>query len=108
MAFSKTPTKNASETVTERSVQKESDKPSVAGDTEEFVIDKVVDHKVYRNRRHKFANVGELLFKVRWYGYEPADDTWEPIKHLPRSKVLSYVKRAKIDTPENIDHAIDG
>ena len=108
MAFSKTPIKNASEAVTERSLQKDFDKPSIAGDTEEFVIDKVVGHKVNRNRRHKFANVGELLFKVLWYGYELADDTWEPVRHLPRSKIVAYTRRAKIDPPSNIDHAIDG
>ena len=65
VAFSKTPVKGASEPNTGRSVQKEVSKPNVAGDNEEFVIDKVVHHKGNRNRRHKFANVSELLFKVR-------------------------------------------
>lgn len=108
VAFSKTPTEDASNADTDRSVRKEVDKRGVSGDTEEFVIDKVVDHKVNRNRRHKLANVGELLFKVGWYGYEPDKDTWEPVRHLPQGKILSYVKRDKIDVPRKIDHAIDG
>ena len=85
-----------------------SSSPSVVVDTEEFVIDKVVDHKLNKNRRHKFANVGEPLFLVRWYGYEPDQDTWKPVRHLPHSKIIQYFKRADIHKLANIDHAIDG
>ena len=36
--------------------------------TEEFVIDKIVNHKINRSRRHRYAKAGEPLYRVRWYG----------------------------------------
>jgi len=77
-------------------------------ETEEFVIDSIVAHKVNKSRRHRLARKGETLFRIRWYGYESDDDTWEPIQHLPRSKVLSYCKRIGIVVPDNLNQAIDG
>ena len=109
--FNSTPSRdgaNEPEAISKSQEKAASSYPSVVVDTEEFVIDKVVDHKLNKNRRHKFANVGEPLFRVRWYGYEPDQDTREPVRHLPRSNILQYVKRADIDKPVNIDHAIDG
>ena len=40
---------------------------------DEFVVEKVLDMKgdPYKNRKH-------LQFRVRWAGYGPQDDTWEP------------------------------
>ena len=110
-SFSSTPSRdgaNESEAISKSQEKEASSSHSVVVDTEEFVIDKVVDHKLNKNRRHKFVNVGEPLFRVRWYGYGPDQDTWEPVRYLPRSKILQYVKRADIDKPANIDHAIDG
>ena len=79
-----------------------------ASDTEEFTIEKVVDHKRNRSRNHLYAKHGETLFRVRWYRYAASAETWEPIRHLPRSKVIGYVKRRKIPLPANLDDAIDG
>lgn len=31
---------------------------------------------------------GSLRFKVRWSGYSPADDTWEPLQHLAGHEAL--------------------
>ena len=76
--------------------------------TEEFVIDDIISHMVNKSRRHQYANKGETLYRVRWYGFEADDDTWEPIKHLPRSKVLSYFRRKDLEIPEDINKAIDG
>ena len=76
--------------------------------TEEFVIDDIISHMVNKSRRHQYANKGETLYRVRWYGFEADDDTWEPIKHLPRSKVLSYFRRKDLEIPEDIDKAING
>ena len=62
-------------------------------ETVEFVIDSIVAHKVNKSRRHRFAKKGETLFRIRWYGYESDDDTWEPIQYLPWSKKLSHCKK---------------
>ena len=62
-------------------------------ETEEHVMDSIVDDKVNKSRRHRYAKYGETLYRVRWYDCGPEEDTWEPIRHLPRSKVLSYCRR---------------
>ena len=33
---------------------------------------------------------GHELYKVRWAGYGPADDTWEPAENLPRALIRDY------------------
>jgi hypothetical protein len=40
---------------------------------DEFVVEKILDMKGngHRSKKH-------LEFKVRWAGYGPQDDTWEP------------------------------
>ena len=89
-------------------VEKEENQKTEESDTEEFVIDSIVSHKVNKSRRHRYAKQGENLYRVRWYGFDSDDDTWEPIKHLPRSKVLSYCSRMGFETPKNINDAVDG
>jgi Chromo (CHRromatin Organisation MOdifier) domain len=41
----------------------------VPDESDEFVVERIVDHADGHNR--------ELLFRVRWYGYEEGEDTWE-------------------------------
>ncbi len=40
----------------------------------EFFIDKIVEHTGNVRRR------SEMSFRVRWKGYTPDDDTWQPMK----------------------------
>ena len=94
---------NQSNPEDERKTEKE-----MEDDTEEFVIDSIVAHKVNKSRRHRFAKHGENLYQVRWYGFNANDDTWEPVKHLPRSKVLTYFRQKGLEAPRNINDAIDG
>jgi hypothetical protein len=54
-------------------------------DSPEFVIDKIVGLRK--------ANDGNWSYKVRWYGYTPADDTWEPAHHLPGNMLRRYHRR---------------
>ncbi|CDF39905.1 unnamed protein product [Chondrus crispus] len=52
--------------------------PAAAGEPEpaaEYVIDHLVGHRENRTGAQ---------YKVRWYGYAPADDTWEPAEGLPK------------------------
>ena len=54
---------------------------------------------------HPSAQVGETTYRVRWYGQDAKGDTFEPIRHIPRNKVISYYKRKKLSLPDDIDQA---
>jgi hypothetical protein len=47
-----------------------------AADKEEYVVEKIVDH---REEGRKPKN---WMFRVRWHGYEPSEDTWLPWKEV--------------------------
>jgi Chromo (CHRromatin Organisation MOdifier) domain len=47
--------------------------------TDEFLFERITGMKK--------LNDGTLRYKVRWYGYGPEDDTWEPSAHLPASSL---------------------
>ena len=71
-------------------------------------MENIVAHRKNKSAKHPHAAIGELLYRIRWTGYTPSDDTWEPMAHVPRSHVLRYHKQKKLAIPTNIDHAIDG
>ena len=75
---------------------------------EEFVIDRIISHEQNNDAEHPHAAIDETLYRVRWYGYQAADDTWEPITHLPRSKVISYHKRKRLAIPDDIQRSMTG
>ena len=82
--------------------------PPRLDDTQSWVIDKIVTHAYCDDSNHPHAKVGEVLYRVRWYDCTPEDDTWEPVRHLPRGKILSYHKRRKLRLPDNLDEAMTG
>ena len=43
----------------------------------EFFIDSILEHRGDRQRRTT------MEFKVRWFGYGPEHDSWEPYKPCP-------------------------
>ena len=45
-------------------------------------MDQIVDHKGSAKYKRK------LLFKVRWFGYSPEEDTWEPYSHVRDCEAL--------------------
>ena len=74
-------------------------------DIAEYVIDRIVSHRRNEDAEHPTAKFGETVYRVRWYGYDKSDDTFEPIRHLPRNKVVSYYKKIRKELPENINQA---
>lgn len=65
---------------------------------EDYVIERIVDHGEHE-ADHR------LQFRVRWYGFTPGFDTWEPISDLPRLQVIRYCKRVKLAVTDEIDSA---
>lgn len=45
----------------------------------------VINHVAYNAEEDQ-----RTLLRVRWYGYPPEDDTWEPVTHIPRSHLVRY------------------
>jgi hypothetical protein len=60
---------------------------------EEYVVERVVGAKQMRD--------GTLYYKVRWYGYPPESDTWEPAYHLPEILLRRYHKRIRLPWPRS-------
>ena len=58
--------------------------------SQEFVIDSILEHSFTDNKRRR----GTLVFKVRWQGYTPEHDSWEPFKYLRDTEQLHAYLRA--------------
>ena len=48
---------------------------------EEYIMDEIVDIKVNKSIRIRYAEYVENLYKVRWHGFGPEEDTWKPTHH---------------------------
>jgi hypothetical protein len=56
--------------------------------SQEYVIESILEHEGDRNRR------STLSFKVRWLGYGPEHDSWEPYQYLRDTEQLHDYLRA--------------
>ena len=71
-------------------------------------MDEIVDLKVNKSRRDRYAKYGENLYKVLWHGFGPEEDTWEPTNQFPRSKIVTFYRKRKQPIPSDINKAING
>jgi hypothetical protein len=55
----------------------------------EYVIDHIVSH---RRDSH-----GVMLLRIRWFGFDKSEDTWEPVLHIPVELTRRYARRRKLD-----------
>ena len=63
-------------------------KSIAAADTCELEVEAIVDHRGSTRKRSK------MKFRVRWLGYEPEEDTWEPFKNVKDLQALDeYVNQ---------------
>lgn len=51
---------------------------------------------------------GETLYRVRLFGYNTQDDTYETIQHLQRSRVIRYYRHNKAQFLLDIDKSMVG
>ncbi len=75
---------------------------------QEYVMERIVSHGINEDPEHPTAKVGETTYQIRWYGVDKDGDTYEPIQHIPRNKVVSYYRRKQLPLPDNINSAQAG
>ena len=72
------------------------DKPSSSSSSsssgDEFEVEKVITHKIDFNVEKR----SRIVFKIRWLGYGPDEDTWEPIEQVGhidvvRDYIMNYI-----------------
>ena len=75
--------------------------------TQRYVLNRIISHEIADGSEPDYP-AGLTLYRVRWYGHGPWDDTWEPIAHRPRSHVQRYYKKRKLPLPADIGDAMLG
>lgn len=63
---------------------------------------KIIIHNVNYNRRHNETDVDEKLYHVQLQHVEASKDSSEPLRHMTRSKVMSYYNRKNIQLLDEI------
>jgi hypothetical protein len=58
----------------------------------EYVVDRLVDAQM--------NDMGQILYQVRWLGYDPAEDTWEDKDELPSHFIRRYWRTKGLSTLE--------
>ena len=68
-----------------------------ATENQEYLVDAILEHRHANDGRPLARN---LEFKVRWLGYGPKHDSWEPWKNLRDTvHVEDYARRANFRLP---------
>ena len=99
-------TQARSELVTEtRFRDPQSEVDNLARDTPEDSATEYVIQSVVDSGR---ADDGELLFRVRWYGYAEDQDTWESVRNLPRSHIVRFCRKRNLPLPLHLNESLVG
>lgn len=61
------------------------DRPTETNSDQEFVVERIMDHRDEPD--------GKRLYKVRWFGYDKHNDTFEPEQNIPTHFVIRYWNR---------------
>lgn len=71
-------------------ISKQPPEVSQAQSPQEYVIDQIVSHRVNDDQEHPSAKLDEPTYRVQRYGFDSNGDTFEPIRHTLRNKIVSY------------------
>ena len=63
---------------------------------DEHVVDHIVEHQISEPNDGLYSRGPALVFKVRWYGYTSAEDTWETYETLRRVSALHDYARSNV------------
>lgn len=72
-----------------------------------YVIDLIIYHGEFYDT-HPTADAGRVLYRHLWLGFEPENDNWDQIDHLPHQKILIYYLRRRLIPPSDIFQNITG
>lgn len=61
----------------------------------EFVMDGVSSSGTNEDMEQPSARIGETTHQIGWCEFSDESDTFEPICHDPRCKIVRYYKRIK-------------
>lgn len=75
---------------------------------QEYVIERIISYTVSDVQKHPYIKLGGLAYRVQWYGFDSDEKTFEPIRDIPRSKIVSYYKRMKQLLPDSLNEAQQG
>ena len=60
-----------------------------------YYVESIIDHKIAPHLAKYPQGGSALLFRVRWEGYGPKDDTWEPYVNLKKTDPFqAYIRRS--------------
>ena len=62
-----------------------------------FVIHRIADHV--------WNGLEEILYHVKWFGFPPEENNWEPVRSLSRNPIIQYFRRNNSAWPNNLGEA---
>jgi hypothetical protein len=66
---------------------------AIEKERQDFIVDHIVDHDIASARDGFYERGPCLVFKIRWAGYDPSEDTWQTYQSIRRVQALdTYAK----------------
>lgn len=72
---------------------------------QEFFVERIINHGINDYQEHQSAGVREIMYWVRWYGFNCEDDPFKHMGHIPRGEIVSCYKRIRCPLLDNLNEA---